>query len=102
MPDAGFDASPLVLPEELDLMRLLLRFPETLDRAATLREPHHVAYYLRDVAGAWNPYIQDGTRHRVLSEDASLTEARLGLCLAVRQVLGNGLRLLGLDAPERM
>ena len=73
-----------------------------LERSARLREPHHVAYYLRDLAGAWNPYIQDGTRHRVLSDDADLTQARLGLCLAVRQVLGNGLRVLGVSAPERM
>ncbi len=102
MPDAGFDAAPLALPEELELIKLLLRLPETLDRAARLREPHHVAYYLRDVAGAWNPYIQDGTRHRVLSDDPALTQARLGLCLAVRQVLGNGLRALGVGAPERM
>ena len=102
MPDAGFDPAPLVLPEELDLIRLLMRFPETLERAAELREPHHIAYYLRDVAGAWNPYIQDGARHRVLSENAPLTQARLGLCLGVRQVIGNGLAVLGLSAPERM
>jgi arginyl-tRNA synthetase len=102
LPGPDFDAALLVLSEELELIKLLLRFPEMLERSARLREPHHVAYYLRDLAGAWNPYIQDGTRHRVLSDDADLTQARLGLCLAVRQVLGNGLRVLGVSAPERM
>jgi len=57
---------------------------------------------LRDVAGLWNPYVQDGVRHRVLSEDLALTRARLGLALAVRIVLANGLALLGVGAPERM
>jgi arginyl-tRNA synthetase len=73
-----------------------------VERAAEDREPHHVAYYLRELAGLWNPYLQDGTRHRVISEDAELTAARLGLVLAVRSVLASGLDLLGLSAPERM
>jgi arginyl-tRNA synthetase len=103
MPDpAAYDASPLVLDEELALIRKLLEFPEVVEAAARAREPHHVAYYLREVAGLWNPYVQDGVRHRVLSEDAALTAARLGLALAVRRVLANGLGLLGLGAPERM
>lgn len=103
MPDpASFDAAPLVLEEELELIRKLLELPEVVEAAARAREPHHVAYYLREVAGLWNPYVQDGVRHRVLSDDAALSRARLGLALAVRHVLANGLRLLGLDAPERM
>ena len=61
-----------------------------------------MAYYLRDLAGLWNPYLQDGVNHRVLSEDASLSAARIGLVLAVRTVLAGGLDLLGLSAPEQM
>jgi arginyl-tRNA synthetase len=99
---ASFDATPLVLDEELALIRKLLELPEVVEAAARAREPHHVAYYLREVAGLWNPYVQDGVRHRVLSDDAALTNARLGLALAVRHVLANGLALLGLGAPERM
>ena len=99
---AGFDASRLELKEELDLVKKLGEFPELVVRAADTREPHHIAYYLRDVAGLWNPYIQDGVRHRVLSDDESLTAARLGLTLAVRAVLASGLQLLGISAPERM
>jgi arginyl-tRNA synthetase len=104
MPESGaFDAGCLVLEEEIELVKKLATFPEMVERAAESREPHHVAYYLREVAGLWNPYLQDGERHRVISaEDADLTDARLGLALAVRNVLASGLGLLGLDAPERM
>jgi arginyl-tRNA synthetase len=71
-------------------------------QAAAAREPHHIAYYLRGVAALWNPYVQDGVRHRVLSDDPALSRARLALALAVRTVLANGLSLLGVGAPERM
>ena len=96
------DAGRLALPEEIELLRKLGEFPELVARAADTREPHHVAYYLREVAGLWNPYLQDGKRHRILSEDAELTRARLGLCRAVQGVLRSGLSLLGMSAPERM
>jgi arginyl-tRNA synthetase len=92
----------LALPEEIELIRKLAEFPETVARAAEACEPHHVAYYVRDVAALWNPYLQDGKHHRVLSEDAELTSARLGLVAAVRTVVANGLALLGMSAPERM
>jgi len=96
------DMAPLVLPEEIELIKKLSEFPEVTLRAAETRAPHHIAYYLRELAALWNPYIQDGKRHRVLSEDAALTGARLGLTLAVRTVLAKGLDLLGMTAPERM
>jgi len=97
------DGAKLALPEETELLRKLGEFPELVARAAEARAPHHVAYYLRDVAGLWNPYVQDGRRHRVLNEDdPALTEARLALTGAVRTVLARGLGLLGMSAPERM
>jgi arginyl-tRNA synthetase len=96
------DTAPLVLPEEIELIKKLSEFPEVTLRAAETREPHHIAYYLRELAALWNPYVQDGKRHRVLSEDAALTGARLGLTLAVRTALAKGLGLLGMSAPERM
>lgn len=103
MPTAAqVDARHLELHEEVELLRKLAEFPELISRAAASREPHHLAYYLRELAGLWNPYVQDGKHHRVLSDDAGLTSARLGLTLAVRTVLGNGLDLLGISAPERM
>ena len=103
MPAAhGFDAGRLALEEEIELVKKLATFPEVVTRAAEGREPHHIAYYLREVAGLWNPYLQDGERHRVISDDAELTAARLGLALAIRNVLASGLGLLGVSAPERM
>ncbi len=97
-----FDPSQLVLEEEIAIVKKLAEFPELIARAAASREPHHIAYYLRDVAGLWNPYLQDGKAHRILSDDEALTQARLGLSLAVRVVLKNGLALLGISAPEQM
>lgn len=103
IPGVGeIDAARLSLPEEIDLLKKLREYPEVVTRAAESREPHHLAYYLRDLAGLWNPYLQDGVNHRVLSEDASLTAARIGLVLAIRTVLAGGLGLLGLSAPEQM
>jgi arginyl-tRNA synthetase len=95
-------ADALVLPEELELLKKIAEFPEIAERAAATREPHHLAYYARELAGLWNPYLQDGVNHRVVSEDAALTNGRLGLAVAVRTVLGNALGLLGIGAPERM
>ncbi len=97
-----FDPSRLVLEEELAIVKKLAEFPELIARAAASREPHHIAYYLREVAGLWNPYLQDGKAHRILSDDEALTKARLGLSLAIRVVLKNGLALLGISAPEQM
>jgi arginyl-tRNA synthetase len=97
------EGARLALPEELELLRKLGEFPELVARAAEARAPHHLAYYLRDLAGLWNPYVQDGKRHRVLNEaDPALTEARLALTGAVRTVIARGLGLLGMSAPERM
>ncbi len=99
---ADIDASRLELPEELELVKKLGEFPEMVSRAAESREPHHIAYYLREVAGLFNPYYQDKDRHEILTTDAGLTNARLGLTFAVRRVMAQGLALLGMSAPERM
>jgi len=98
----AFDAGRLELPEEIELIKKLGEFPGLVERATEARAPHHVAYYLRDLAGLFNPYIQDGRRHRVVSDDAGLTAARLALIRALRTVLASGLWLLGLSAPEQM
>jgi arginyl-tRNA synthetase len=103
LPDAAsVDAAALALPEEIEILKKIAEFPEVVARASESREPHHLAYYLGDLAGLWNSYLQDGVRHRVLSDAAALTNARLGLALALRTVLANGLALLGVSAPEQM
>jgi arginyl-tRNA synthetase len=96
------DASALTLPEEIEILKKIAELPEVVRRAADAREPHHLTYWLRELAGLWNPYHQDRRSHRVVSDDAALTQARLALVLAVRTALANGLALLGVRAPERM
>ncbi|MFC3455653.1 arginine--tRNA ligase [Amycolatopsis speibonae] len=97
------DFGLLTLPAEGDLIRTLGEFPTVLRRAAQLREPHRVARYLEELAGAYHKWNAVG---RVLpkgdEEVTPLTFSRLALCEATRQVLANGLRVLGVSAPERM
>ena len=91
----------LRLEPELALMRTLSRFPEVLEAAAVSREPHQLAFYLRDLANDFHAYYaSDGVR--LLDDDAALRNARLALCAAVAQVIRNGLALLGVSAPESM
>ena len=89
-------------PEEIELAKLVERFPETVLHAARTREPQEVSRYLLELANAFNAYVSDGKRHRIVSEDRELSLARLALVGAVRIALANGLALLGVDAPERM
>ncbi|MBI4242109.1 MAG: arginine--tRNA ligase [Candidatus Rokubacteria bacterium] len=93
------DLSRLTLPEELALIKRLLQFPDLVAGAARTLEPHRVAYYLQELAAGFHPYYN---RHRVVSEDRALTDARLALAAAVGQVVRNGLALLGVSAPEKM
>ncbi|MBK9656042.1 MAG: arginine--tRNA ligase [Rhodanobacteraceae bacterium] len=86
---------------ELDLMNLLQRFPETIEKAGELRAPHLVANYLRELAAALHGYY-DGAQVKILVDDDDLRNARLNLLLAVKQVLANGLKLIGVSAPEKM
>jgi arginyl-tRNA synthetase len=89
-------------PEEIELAKLVQRFPDAVLRGSSAREPQEVARYLLELANDFNAYISDGKRHRVVSEDRDLSLARLGLVGAVRIALANGLGLLGISAPERM
>jgi arginyl-tRNA synthetase len=93
------DFSPLTLVEEQGLIKRLLEYPALVAGAARAREPHRVAYYLSELAGAFHPYYK---AHRVITDDRSLTLARLGLSAAVGLVVRNGLGLLGVSAPESM
>jgi len=98
-PIDAIDLSPLTAPEEIALVKQLLFFPELVRGAARALEPHRVAYWLQELAGAFHPYYKT---HRVIQDDRRLTLARLALCEAVGQVVRNGLALLGVSAPESM
>lgn len=93
------DTSLLVAPREFSLMQRLAEFPAMLANAAEELSPHHVAYWLKDCAADFHAYYN---AERVLVDDADLRLARLALLAATRQVLENGLTMLGVSAPERM
>lgn len=93
------ELAPLTHPRELALAQRLGEFPEILAEAARGLAPHQVAFYLRELAGEFHSYYN---AERVLVADEGLKLARLALILAVRQVLQNGLSLLGVSAPEKM
>ncbi len=89
----------LVEPQEDLLLTDLMRYPEVVESAGLSRSPQVLATYLRELAGNFHSYYN---AHAILVDDEALRSARMGLCLAVKQVLANGLKLLGVNAPERM
>ena len=89
----------LVEEHEKALLRQLARYPEVVAGAAIASEPHTVATYLRELAADFHTWYN---AHKMLVEDAGLRNARVALCEAVRQVIANGLGLLGVSAPEAM
>lgn len=100
----GFDASLLADPTEAALLAVLGDFPRVVAQAAHLREPHRVARYLEELAARFHKWY-DTCRVRPMNADEEVTDlhrTRLWLNDATRQVLANGLDLLGVSAPERM
>lgn len=97
-PDTS-DLSLLTADEERTLIRVLNQYAEVIAVAAAEREPHQLAYYLRELAAGVHAYYNAQT---FLTVGAPLRQARLTLILAARQVLANGLRMLGVQAPETM
>ncbi|MPS47473.1 arginine--tRNA ligase [Methylobacillus sp.] len=96
---AQADLSLLETEHEAILMQRLGEFPELVANAAQELAPHMVATYLKDLAGDLHSYYN---AHKFLVEDADVTTARMALISATRQVLRNGLELLGVSAPEKM
>ena len=93
------DLSPLQSAYEQALLNRLADFPEELAVAARELAPHLVTFYLKELAAEFHSYYN---AERILVADEKLKLARLALILAVRQVLQNGLALLGVSAPEKM
>ena len=84
---------------ELALLRLLSRLPEVVDEVARTLEPHHLPHYAQELATAFHAFYK---QCRVLTEDAELTQARIGLAKATKIVLARTLGLMGVSAPEQM
>lgn len=93
-------------PEELDLVRVLAAWPRTVAAAAVAHEPHRIAFYVHDLASAFHSFWAKGkddvSLRFVNADDPKLTLARLALVDAVRQVLVNGLAILGVSAPTEL
>src|SRR5262245_6373766 len=96
---AAVDLAPLADPRELALAARLGDFPDVVAAAADELAPHQVAFYLRELAGEFHSYYNSV---RVLVPEEAVRRARLALSAGVRQVIANGLGLLGVSAPERM
>jgi arginyl-tRNA synthetase len=84
---------------ERELVKKLAAYPEAVQQAALAYEPHQLSNYLKDLASQFHGWYND---HMVLHEDVNTRNARLLLSLAVKQVLANGLTLLGVTAPTKM
>ncbi len=93
------EPAPLTLDAELALLSRLIEYPEVIENAARELSPHVVAFYLRELAAEFHSYYN---ATRILVAEKPLKLARLALITAVRQVLRNGLALLGVSAPEKM
>ncbi|HEX4917925.1 MAG TPA: arginine--tRNA ligase [Limnobacter sp.] len=89
----------LVAPAEQALLRSLASYGDVLVKSAEELAPHHIAFYLRELAGAFHTFYN---AERVLVDDLTLKTARLALLVAVATVLANGLAVLGVSAPKRM
>jgi len=100
---AGFRPGLLTHEKENDLLKTLGEYPAVVARSAELREPHHVARYLEEVAGTYHRFY-DKCRVLPVGDEpiTDLQRARLWLNDATRTVIANGLGLLGVSAPERM
>lgn len=97
--------SLLKLPQEMALIRTLAEFPSLLKDISQSLEAHRLTYYLTQLAAMFHQYFNMGTKtpsFRVVSGDKALTEARLMLVSGTRNVIANGLYLLGVSAPEKM
>ncbi|HEY6864754.1 MAG TPA: arginine--tRNA ligase [Burkholderiales bacterium] len=93
------DLGPLTGEREFALLKSVGDFPDAIEAACQDLEPHQIAFTLRELAGQFHSYYN---AERILISDAPLRRARLALCAAVRQVLRNGLGLLGVSAPNKM
>jgi arginyl-tRNA synthetase len=99
VPAESADLSLLEHPLEQVLLRRIAGYEEVVVLAATQRAPHRVTRYLEELAAAFHRFYGEC---RILTDDPALSSARWWLCMATRQVLANGLGMLGVSAPERM
>lgn len=93
------DLSLLDAEEEQNIIKALAKYPELIEEAALAYEPHRLTYYLQDLAGLLHNYY---FKHRVITDDLARTGAKLFLMKQVKTVIQSALKILGVNAPERM
>jgi len=96
---AEVDLSPLNEDEEFAIIQAILAFPEIVEKSARALEVHRISHYLLDLVSRFHGYY---SRHRVITDDKSLTQARLFLLDALRITIRNGFELMGISTPEKM
>ena len=96
---AEVDLSPLNEDEEFAIIQAILAFPEIVEKSARALEVHRISHYLLDLVSRFHGYY---SRHRVITDDKSLTQARLFLLDALRITIRNGFELMGISSPEKM
>ena len=96
---ALMNLATLAEEQERALLVLLARYPEIIEESARTREPHQICFYLRELAHAFHTCYN---AHQILVSDAALRNARVALALCARQVIANGLGIIGVSAPESM
>jgi arginyl-tRNA synthetase len=99
LPVTDVDPALLGEPEELKLLKNIAAFPGMIESSALELAPHRVIFFLMELAGMFHSYYN---KHKVLTDDTGLTQARLYLVDALRIVFRNGLQIVGLSAPEKM
>ncbi len=101
VPPAYKNINPALLnePEEMTLIKLMARYPEVIEGAAKSLEPHRITFYLNELASVFHSYYN---KNKVISDNKELTAARLFLIKAISIVLENALKILGVNAPEKM
>lgn len=101
---ADFTPDGLILPEEYELVKMLARYPEIIEKASDESEPFHISSYLLEICGLFNTYYQKykSPEDRIISTVPDKTAARIALVSSLRSVLYSGLTILGLKAPEMM
>lgn len=98
-PHGSVDTSLLKEPEEIQLLKSMATFPKMIENTALDLAPHRLIYFLMELAGQFHSYYN---KHKVITDDLQLSQARLCLVEAMRIVFRNGLEFVGLGAPEKM
>ncbi len=93
------DLSLLEAPEEIRIMKKILFYPVIFEESVNTHEPHRITFYLQELSALFHPYYN---KYRVIDNEPSLNRTRLALCEAIRIVLRDGLKILGISTPEKM